>query len=191
MSVPGGSLTRDEELYLLVARQAQLDLDQARAEMEKAKVELEQIRTLFDEKLVTVEKLNEAQQGYEQAILKHEQAKIELRKKRLEFLKDATLITVVDAKKYRDVDNNVIASISLSNDSDISKARIAMAGSGQLAQGRLESLLKVDNVIVTLLGESRIQSSNGPDLASYPDDGCNRRQEPTRSIPADHRRGSS
>ena len=158
----GRALTRDEELYLLDARQAQLDLDQARTEMEKAKVELEETKTLFDEKLVTVDKLNQAKQKHERAILKHEQAKIELEKKRLEFLKDATRIALVDAKKFRNEDGEIIASVTLRNDSDINKARIAMEGGEQLSDKRLTSLLKVRNVIVTLRGEAEIKTGSGP-----------------------------
>jgi len=159
---PQRSLTRDEKLYLLESRQAQLALDQAKAEMDQAKVELDQVTTLFEEKLVTIEKLNEASQKYERAKLAHEQAKIELRKKRLEFLKDATLITVVDAKKYRGKEGTVLASVRIRNDSDINKARIAMEGAEQdLSDEDLASLLKVDNVIVTLKGEVRIRAGAG------------------------------
>ena len=154
-----GSLTRDEELYLLDARQAQLDLDQAKNNMDKAAVELDQVTTLFKEKLVTIEKLNEATQKHGESVLKYEQARIQIEKKRLEFLKDASLITVIDATKYRSKEGEVIASVTLRNDSDISKARIAMTGGKVLSDERLESLLKVDNVIVTLRGEARIRTS--------------------------------
>ncbi len=160
-AAPQRSLTRDEELYLLDLSQAQLDLKQARTEMEQAKVELDEIRTLFNEKLVTIEKLNQATQNHERAGLKHEQAKIQLKKKRLEFLKDATLVTVIDAKKYRGEENEVLASVTLRNDSDINKARIAMEGGEEFSDERLKSLLKVQNIIVTLRGEARIATGTG------------------------------
>ena len=160
------SLSREEELHLLEARQAQLNLDQAKAAMEKARVEREQILTLFKEKLVTIEDLNKAIQGHDQAVLAHEQAKIEQEKKRLEFLKDATLVTVIDAKKYRGEEGEVIASVRLRNDSDISKARIAMGNIEGLSLEHLQSLLKVDNVIVTLKGEVQIVTGTGQDKRS-------------------------
>lgn len=147
------ALTREEELYLLDTRQAQLARDQAEAEMNKAKVDLDQVQTLFDEKLETIDKLNAAEQAYEQGVLKHRQAQIELEKKRLEFLKNATLVTVVNATYHRE-GSEVMASITLRNDSDLAKARIAMEGGGEMAEDRLASLLKVDNVIVTISGES-------------------------------------
>ena len=152
------ALTRDEELYLLEARQVQLDLEQARNEMDQARIERERVRSLYDQKLVTIEKLNDAVQKHQQAILKHKQAEITIEKKRLEFLKDATLITVIDAMKYRDESGDVMASVTIRNDSDIGKARIAMEGSAEaLSDERLASLLKVDNVIVTVLGEAEIR----------------------------------
>lgn len=155
-------LSRDEELYLLEARQAQLALDQARNEMDKAKVELDEIYSLYQDKLVTVDKLNDARQKLEQATLKHEQARIDRQRKYLEFLKGATLVSVVDARKYRDEDNEIVASIRLRNDSNLGKARIAMESSGErLSDERLAALLKVDNVIVTLRGEAPIASAGG------------------------------
>ena len=155
-STPGAepvaaSLTREEELHLLEARQAQLTLDHAETEMKAAKVNLGQVESLFTDRIVTIEKFNEATQQYGQAVVNYEQAKIELEKKRLDFLKNATLVTVVDAQKYRGDSGEVLASIKLRNDSNVSKARIAMSGQN-LSDQRLASLLNVDNVVVTLKG---------------------------------------
>lgn len=161
------SLTREERLHQLEAQQAQLALDQARAEMQKAKVELDEVRKLFEEKLYTLEELSVATRQHELAVLKYEQAKIALEKKRLEFLKDATLVTVLDAKKYRGEEGEVLASVKLRNDSDISKARIAMQGGERLSDEQLASLLKVDNIIVALLGEVQLVSGVGPDKRYY------------------------
>ncbi len=147
------SLTRDEELYLLKLQQAELDVEQAKVERAKALVELDKVRLLFEKQLETIEKLNEAEQKHGQAVVKHEQAQIELSIKRLEFLKGATLVTVVDAKKYRNKERDIMVSVTLRNDSDINKARVAMKGVEDLDDERLEALLKVDNVIVTLQGQ--------------------------------------
>ena len=156
------SLTRDEKLYLLEIQQANLDLDQANVEREKASVELEKVRALFDEKLETIEKLNGAQQEYGQAVVNHKKAQIELDKKRLEFLKGATLVTVVDATKYRNEDNETWVKITLRNDSDIGKARVAMLGDEkELDEEGLRALLNVDQVIVGLLGQVSLSSGRG------------------------------
>ena len=160
------SLTREEALYELEARDAQLALDLAKTEMQQAKVERDQVEKLFDEKLLTIEELNKAIQEHQQTVVRYKQAEGELAKKRLEFLKDATLITLVDAKKSRR-EGEVIASITLRNDSDIGRARIAMQGVEGITQQRLESLLKVDNVIVTLKGEAETVTAVAPGQRRY------------------------
>jgi uncharacterized membrane protein len=144
------SLTKDELLNQLKTQQSQLALDQARNEMERAKVSHEETQRLFDDKIVTIDQLNKARQEYEQAVLRHDQAKIELEKTRLEFLKGATLITVVNATKYRSPDGQVMVSVKLRNDSDIAKAWIAMGGTNQISREQLTSLLRVNNIIVRL-----------------------------------------
>lgn len=147
-------LTRDEELQQLDVRQAELALDKARSDMEKAQLDLEQVQSLFNEKIMALDELNQKRQAYEEARISHEQAKIDLKKKRLEFLEDATLLTVVDARKYRGETNEIFAAVTVRNDSDINKARIAMAGGDDSSDGRLAALLQADNVIVTLRGDA-------------------------------------
>jgi len=148
----GGSLTKDELLNQLETRQAQMNLDNARSEMERAKTDYDETRRLYDKKIYTVYDLNKARQSYDRAVLAYEQAKIELEKTRLDFLKDATLITITDALKYRSDDGQVMASITLRNDSDLGKARVVMGEDSKLSDAELASLLKIDNIIVTLKG---------------------------------------
>ncbi|GEM_PF-154604 len=148
---PGGqALSKDELLDQLRIRQAQLTLEQARADMERAKVEYDEALSLFNEKVYTVEQLNKAEQEMEQAVLEHAQAQIDLQRTRLEFLTDATLITVVDAKKYRGEEDEVFARIMLKNDSDMNKARVVMEESEDFAATDLKALLDIDNVLVSL-----------------------------------------
>ena len=157
-AVPGAvtvsrrNLSKDELLNELETRQAQMALERARSEMERAKAEFEETQRLFDEKIYTVDKLNKARQVCEQAVLNHAQAKIELEKTRLDFLKDATLITIVDAKKYRGEEGQVMASVTLRNDSDFGKAKVVMSDDAKLSDDDLASLLKIDSIIVTLKG---------------------------------------
>ena len=138
------SHTREERLQLLEIEKAQLTLETAKADMDEAATELAETEKIFKEGLVTSDDMTKSVQKHRQAVLKHRSAEIDLEKKRLEFLKDATLVTVVDAIKYRgsegDViaggegqavigeEGDVIAEVTLRNDSDISKARIAMRG---------------------------------------------------------------
>jgi len=144
-------LSKEDLLHRLKTRQAQLQLDQAETKRRRAKADFEETQRLFDEKILTIDKLNEARQDWEEAELKYKEAAIELEKTRLEFLKDATFITVVDAMKYRnETTGQIMASIQLRNDSDIGKARVVMGDAAELGEDTLRALLKVDNVVVTL-----------------------------------------
>jgi len=143
-------LSKEDRLHQLKTRQAKLALEQARTELQRAKGDFEETKRLFEEKIVTVDELNEARQKYEEASLQYDEAEIELESTRLEFLKDGTLITVVDAIKYRGEEGEVMASVVLRNDSDIGKAKVVMADDKELTDAALRSLLKVDNIVVTL-----------------------------------------
>jgi uncharacterized membrane protein len=61
---------------------------------------------------------------------------------------------VLDAKKYRGKDGQVMASVTLRNDSDIGKARVVMGGKDVISDAELASLLMINNVIVTLNSSS-------------------------------------
>ncbi len=157
-------LSREEQLHLLEAKQAKLALDQADQERSAAMADLDKVEKLFKDGLVTVTRLNDARMAFNRAKLKFRQAEIDLEKERLEFLKDATIISVVNARKYRSKDGEVMASVTIRNASDIGKARIAMAGEGRkVRDADLGALLKVDNVIVTLKGETRTSRVLGID----------------------------
>lgn len=157
------ALSREEELHQLKARQALLTKDQAENEMNKTKVELDEIQTLYDEGLVTKDQYNSARQKHEQAKLQFRQAEIDVQKTRLEALSDATLIDVIDARKYRGDGGEVMADIILRNDSDLQKARVVMesAGASGADQADVAGLLKVDHVVVTLRGTVPVEVAEG------------------------------
>jgi len=149
VSAPSG-MTKEQLLNELEARQAQLALLEAQQGMERAKNTYEETQQLFNEKIVTITALNKDRQSYDEAVLKYERAKIDLDRTRLEFLKGASFITVIDASKYRGTEGAVMASIKLRNDSDFAKALAVMAGATDMNEDRLKALLKIDNVVVTL-----------------------------------------
>jgi len=157
-------LSRDEKLNLLKARQAELELEKAEAEMERAELELSDTQALAQDNIVTINELRKAQQTYKEATINHEQAKNRLEQTRLEFLKNATLIRVINAKIFRGEDGEVMAAVELKNDSDIRKARVVMGAT--VSEKDLAALLKVDNIIVTLRGRSYISSAEDRLVAS-------------------------
>jgi len=150
--------SREERLHLLNAMEAELKLRQAAAQRTRTKLELEDTKALYEEKIETINELRKAEQAVEEAEIAYAQAEIMLERTRLDFLKNATLIRVVDAMKYRGEDGVVMASIKLLNDSDIEKARVVIAQQSNgsvLSANDPAALLSVDNIIVTLWGEYR------------------------------------
>ncbi len=143
-------LTREEMLQQLEIQQARLALDQAKSAMDKAQAELDDIRALFAENLKNITDLNRAEQDHDTKRLLYRQAQIDLRKKRLDFLKNATLVSVVSVKKVPQ-GNEERAIVTIRNDSAESKARIALGGEEEIGPEQLASLLSVDNIRVALL----------------------------------------
>ena len=159
--VPAASrtgLSRDDQLILLKTREAELELEKANAEVERTELELKDTKALFDENIETINKLRKAEQAFKEAQIKYQQAQIKLEQTRLEFLKNATLIRLINAKIYRGEAGEVMASIELKNDSDINKARVVMAQKAKVSEENLASLLKVDKIIVTLWGTAYLNT---------------------------------
>ena len=149
-------LTKDELLNQLETRRAQVNLDSAKSEMDRAKADFDETQRLFNEKVYAIDELNQARQAYEKASLAYTKAMIDLERTRLVFLNNATLVTIIEAKKYRTDEGEVMASVTIRNDSDLGKARVIMGEDSKLSDADLASLLKVDNIIVMLRGTGAI-----------------------------------
>ena len=153
----------------------ELRLNKARVELEARKNDLiskgrerEIARELFNEKIYTLKELNETQNAYQEAEMKYKQALLTLRETRLNFLKDATHISVMEAKKYVLSDGRRMVDVTLSNNSNVSEAQTYLSESlapasedslkvagpeeadAPMSQERLASLLDIPNIIVSI-----------------------------------------
>ena len=149
-------LTQEERRNRLETQKAKLQLDNARTQMEEAKIDYEEALQLYEERIYDSVKLNKAKQNLDKMVLAYEEAIIELQKVRLNSLGNATLITVVDATKYRNDDNEVMVSVRLKNDGDVDKARMAMGDDSGLAYEDLKALLDLDNLVVSVVDSSHV-----------------------------------
>ena len=156
----GRSETKEGLMTRLKTDQAQLDLDSAKANRDRAANEYNIVKGLFEKNIVEKSEERKAWQDLEQATLRYRQAEIDLKKTRLGFLTDATLVTVVSARKVRSEGGRFAVTISLQNDSNLRKARIAMQGSTVTSDEQLAALLDIDNVIVTLIGRVTTSSQD-------------------------------
>ena len=140
-------LSKEERLNRLKIEEAELSLEQAATALESYKREYESTKELFDKRAVTLKEVNEAQRSYEEALLACEEAKIELEKTKLDLLRNATHISILEAKKYNTLDGKRMAQITLQNTSNISQA---MTASKDLSRSEIAALLRIQNIIVSL-----------------------------------------
>ena len=139
--------TKEQRLYDIKLRRARWDVDSQRLEMENKKNEYEVIQDLYEQKIETLDKLNKALRDYEQANLKYEEAAFKLERTRLDFLADATHISIVQAIKYRAPGGRRQVDITLKNASNITQAMSLNPGK---SREEIAALLEIQNITVAL-----------------------------------------
>jgi multidrug resistance efflux pump len=94
--------TRTELLNELSLRTAQVVLEHAEDANDRYGREYENAKRLFDQSIISKKELDEALSAFALAQQQLKQARIELEKTKLGFLRNATHITIMEAKKYYD-----------------------------------------------------------------------------------------
>ena len=92
--------TKEQRLYDIKLRNAQWEVNQKQLDKDTKESTFVEIQDLFDQNISTLENLNRREREYRQAQLAYDQAVIALKNTRLSFLRDATHITIREAKKY-------------------------------------------------------------------------------------------
>jgi multidrug resistance efflux pump len=105
-------LTRDQELSRLELKERHLLLAHRRAATDTLRRELETTRDLFAKGYVTRSSYNRTRNNHEEARLRLEEAEIQLEETKLALLKNATKISVREARKYR-VDGRILVDLYL------------------------------------------------------------------------------
>ena len=93
--------TKEERLYAIKLRTAQWEVSSKQLQMENRKSDLDAIQDLYEDKIETLSSLNKAKRAYQQANFDYQQAIFDLKRTRLDFLRDATHLTIRKAVKYR------------------------------------------------------------------------------------------
>ena len=151
------SETKEEMLNRLKLQEARLLVSEAMAAKERAARDYEEMRRLFMEKTLTLKEINDARLAMENAELTYQRALINLETTKLDFLKDATHLTIMVAKKYRTEDNRRRVDITMRNNSNVDLARTTMmTEQGRVDEEALRNLLKVENIIISLLDKAVI-----------------------------------
>jgi hypothetical protein len=90
--------TKEERLRELQLERAELTLKQMKASKEEKENDYNSMKTLFDQKLVTIQELNMAKKDMDDAQLAYDQAKFDLQMEELKSLRAAWHITISEAK---------------------------------------------------------------------------------------------
>ena len=139
--------TKEQRLYDIQLRKSQWKVDNAKLDMEIKLSDYEEIQDLFNQKIGTLDGLNEARRKSQQARLKYDHAVIDLESRRLSFLRDATHISIIEAKKYKTPEGYRKVEITLENASNLNQAA-SLNPDKSLDQVR--DLLEIQNVQVSL-----------------------------------------
>lgn len=138
--------TKEQRLYDIKLRRAQWRVDQARLQMEERQSNYEETQALFEKNIRALEELNRDQRAYKQAELEFRTAEIALEEERLSFLRQATHISVIEAKKYRTQEGYREIQIILKNNSNLNQA-ITLT---QKTPEEALALLEVQNIRVSI-----------------------------------------
>lgn len=98
LSVGESPKTKEERLRELQLERAELTLKQMKASKEEKENDYNSMKTLFDQKLVTIQELNTAKKDMDDAQLAYDQAKFDLQMEELKSLRAAWHITISEAK---------------------------------------------------------------------------------------------
>ena len=138
--------TKEQRLYDIQLRRAQWSVDRARLQMEEAQSNYEETKSLYEKNIRTLEELNQDQRDYKSAEFEFLQAQNALERERLSFLRKATHISILEAKKYRTQEGYREIQITLKNNSNLNQA-VALT---QKMPDEARNLLEVQNIRVSI-----------------------------------------
>ncbi len=157
--------TRTELLNELSLRTAQVVLEHAKEEYERYKSMYEDAQRLFKKQIMSQKELDDALSAYTQAQQLLKQAEIQLEQTKLNFLANATHITIMEAKKYYDSQGRrMLLDLVLKNTSNLALAESALdltesGGESQLQSDwqspeQIRALLNIENIFVSIVSNS-------------------------------------
>jgi len=148
-------MTKEERMMLLELQKADVALKQAESQRNQKKSEYEQMIELKKRGVITGDELNRAREEYERAEMLYKNAQISLEETLLNFLKDATHISVVRGEKYRNSEGRNIARIVIKNTSDVKLASMVEEAwknyRKDVSLPDVKALLNVENIFISII----------------------------------------
>ncbi len=153
--------TRTGLLNELSLREALVALQTAQEKHDRFKSQYENSLELFNKKYISQMELNDALSPYTLAQQDLKMAKITLERTKLDFLANATHITIMEAKKYRDAEDKRKLDLVIKNTSNLALAESALGLTESGSESQLQSewqspeqikaLLDIENIIVSIV----------------------------------------
>ena len=139
--------TKEQRLYDIKLRRASWEVERRRLEMTNKQTEYDAISALYEEKIETLDRLNSSRRAFQQAEMRFQEAQFEKERTRLEFLRDATHVAIVEARKYRTLDGRRQVDIRLRNASQLDQA---MSLNPERSETQVRPLLEIQGLRVSL-----------------------------------------
>ena len=139
--------TKEQRLYEIKLRDAQWKVDFARLDMETKLSDYEENKDLFEQNITPLDKLNTYQRAYLKAKLAYDQADINLQETRLSFLREATHLSILEAKKYRTPNGHRQVEITIQNATNLTQA---MSLHPDKSAAEVRALLEIQNIQVSI-----------------------------------------
>ena len=138
--------TKEQRLYEIQLREAQWQVDFAELDMKTKLSDYEENKELFEQNIRPLDQLNSSQRAYLKAKLSYDQAAIDLEETRLSFLRQATHISILEAKKYRTPNGHRQVEITIQNASNRYQA---LSLNPNKSAEEVGSLLEIQNIKVS------------------------------------------
>lgn len=142
------ALNREEQLQYLRIRDRQLLLEQRRALLESHRRDLQAAQDLRDKGLLSARKYHSLLDRFREAQLDYDQAEILLEQTKLELLRNAIHLRVVEARRYLSAEGWDMVDILLENQAEL---RQALLVNPAFSPEETRTLLRVENIYVSLL----------------------------------------
>lgn len=156
--------TRTELLNELSLREALVVLDNAKEAHARFESEYRDAERLIKQNIIAQKDLDDAWSRYNQAQQALKQAEIQLDRTKLNFLANATHITIMEAKKYQDSEGQRMLDLVLKNSSNLTQAESALSltetnGESELRSEwqnpeQIQALLDIENIIVSIVSNN-------------------------------------
>lgn len=155
----GKPLSKETRLKLLALEEARVNLRTNEDLYNRYQKELDDMKQLYAEDVVTGKEVTDAETRYKDAVRRLEMAKITLAKTALNFLQDATHLSVVSAYQFIDANSNRMMGVTLRNTSDASLAELGL-GDGMPEAGikkeNIQDLLTIEDLYVSVRSGSTV-----------------------------------